>query len=179
MLLGAAAGGGGSLFRQYDFWIQRFGGLLLILFGLQFSGFVNFPLFSGASGFRMPRALAQIGYLRPFFIGVVFATTWSPCIGVVLGSILTIAAVDGQAIRGAVLLFVYSLGISIPLVIVSLTLVHAPRYLAFISKNTELISKITGLVLVLLGILLLTNTYRFVNSWLGVIAIGVKSGLTL
>lgn len=166
ILLGIAAGGVGSLFRQYDFLIQRVGGILLIIFGLQFAGIFNIPFLSlGASGFRTPEWVNRLGYLRPFGLGVVFATVWTPCVGVVLGSILTIAAVQAQAFQGALLLFVYSLGISVPFLIVALTLAQAPQYLGFISRRIGVISRIAGLILVVLGVLLITDTYKFVNSW--------------
>lgn len=166
VLLGVAAGGVGSLFRQYDFVIAKAGGILLVIFGLQFGGFINMPFLSSGSGLSVPSWVARLGYLRPFGIGVVFATVWTPCVGVVLGSILTIAAVQGQALPGALLLFVYSLGISVPFLIVALTLAHAPQYLGIISRHIGVVSRVAGLILVALGVLLLTDTYKFVNSWL-------------
>lgn len=167
VLLGALAGGVGSIFRQYDFMIQRIGGVFLIAFGLQFAGFLNIPfLAKGASGYRLPSWILSLGYLRPFGMGIVFATIWTPCVGVVLGSILTIAAVGARALEGAFLLFVYSLGISVPFLIVALSLAHAPRYLRLVSRNIILISRLAGLVLVILGVLFLTDTYKFVNSWI-------------
>lgn len=171
ILLGVAASGIGILFRQYDFVIARIGGILLIVFGLQFAGIFNIPFLSlGASGFRTPGWIERLGYLRPFGLGVVFATVWTPCVGVVLASILTIAAVQAQALQGALLLFAYSLGISIPFLAVALTLAQAPQYLGFISKHIAVISKISGLILVALGVLLITDTYKFVNAWLFQIA---------
>ena len=108
--------------------------------------------------------------MRSLRIGILFAIVGTPCVGVVLGSILAIAAVGGTAIQGALLLFTYSLGISIPFLIVALTLAQAPKYLRFISERIGIISRIAGLLLVVIGILLITNTYRYVNGWIFEIA---------
>lgn len=168
--LGTAAAGIGGLFRQYEFWIQRIGGALIILFGLQFAGFLHLPIFMGTAPVNLPSWAAKLGYLRSFFIGILFALVWTPCVGVVLGSILAIAAVGATATKGAMLLFVYSLGISIPFLVVALTLAQVPKYLSFISRHIGLISRIAGLLLVLVGVLLLTDTYKFVNAWMFEIA---------
>ena len=170
VLLGTAAGSIGLILRRYDYLIQRIGGFVILVFGLQFAGIFHLPFLSRQTGFKLPSWTNKLGHLRAFFVGLVFATVWTPCVGAVLGSILTLAAVSGTATQGASLLFVYSLGISIPFLIVSLTLASAPKYLSFISKNIGLISKIAGLILAILGLLLLTDTYKYLNSWLFSIA---------
>ncbi len=170
VLLGTAAAGFGSVLRRYDFLIQRIGGLIILILGLDFAGILNIPLLTSQFQFKLPSWVNKLGYFRAFFLGLVFATAWTPCIGVVLGAILTLAAVSGTALQGATLLFVYSLGISIPFLIVSLTLASAPKYLTFISKHIEIITKVAGLLLSVLGLLLLTDTYKYLNSWLFEIA---------
>ena len=170
VLLGTAAGSIGLILRRHSSLIQKIGGFIILVFGLQFAGILHIPFLAKQTGFKLPDWTSKLGHFRAFFVGLVFATAWTPCVGAVLGSILALAAVSGTAIQGASLLFVYSLGISIPFLIVSLTLASAPKYLAFISKNIGIISKIAGIILALLGLLLLTNTYRYLNSWLFEIA---------
>lgn len=166
VLLGTTAAGIGVVFRRYDWLIQRVGGALIFIFGLEFSGILNIPFLSKYFSFKLQEASSRLGYLRPFLLGLIFATAWTPCVGVILGSILTLAAVSKTASEGALLLFVYSLGISLPFSIVSLTLAWAPKYISVISKYISPISKVAGILLSLLGILLLTDTYKYLNSWL-------------
>ncbi len=166
VLLGTAAASFGMVLRRYDFLIQRIGGLIILILGLEFAGVIRIPFLSYQKGFKLPSWTEGLGHLRAFFVGIVFASAWTPCVGAVLGSILTLAAVTGTATQGATLLFVYSLGISLPFLIVSLTLASAPRYLSFIKKHIGIISKIAGFILALLGLLLLTDTYKFLNAWL-------------
>lgn len=177
VLLGTAAAGIGVSLRRYDFLIQRIGGLVILILGLEFAGILNLPFLARTRQFTLPAWTQKLGYFRAFFLGLVFATAWTPCVGAVLGSILALAASSKTALEGASLLFVYSLGISTPFIIVSLTLAPAPKYLAFISKRIGIISRIAGILLAILGILLLTDTYRYVNAWLFEIAF--KLGYTI
>jgi len=164
------AAGVGMFLRHYHLLIQRVGGAIILILGLQFADVLNFGFLAREKKFELPTWANKLGPARAFFVGLVFATAWTPCVGAVLGSILTLAAVSGTAGQGALLLFVYSLGISIPFLIVSLTLASAPKYLGFISRHVGVVAKISGLILAVLGLLLLTNTYRFLNSWIFSIA---------
>ncbi len=166
VLLGTAAASIGTALRRYDFVIQRVGGLIIFVLGLEFAGILNLPFLASTKQFKLPEWTKKLGETRAFFIGLVFATAWTPCVGAVLGSILALAAVSGTAIKGALLLFIYSLGISVPFMIVSLTLASAPKYLSFISRRIGTIARVAGLMLAILGLLLLTDTYKFLNSWL-------------
>ncbi len=166
VLLGTAAASIGGVLRRYDYLIQRFGGFVIMILGLEFAGIINIPIFARTKQLSLPAWTKKLGDLRAFVVGLIFATAWTPCVGVVLGSILTLAAIDGTALYGAELLFVYSLGISIPFMIVSFTLIAAPKYLSLINKHIDKFAKIAGLSLALLGLLLLTNTYKYLNSWL-------------
>lgn len=170
VVLGTAAASIGSALRQYDFIIQRVGGFIILVFGLEFAGILHIPLLARQSQFKLPAWANNLGYARAFLVGLIFATAWTPCVGAILGSILALAAVSGTVVTGATLLFFYSLGISLPFLVVSLTLASAPKYLGFITKHIGIIARAAGLLLAILGLLLLTNTYRFVNSWLFEIA---------
>ena len=170
VLLGTAAATIGMNLRRYDFLIQRIGGLIILILGLEFAGILNLPLLARQKEFALPSWTQNLGYLRAFFVGVVFATVWTPCVGAVLGSILTLAAVSKTVLTGASLLFAYSLGITVPFLIVAVSLASAPKYLGFITRYIGPISRIAGLLLAVLGILLLTDTYKYLNSWLFEIA---------
>lgn len=165
-ILGTAAAGLGGIVRGNGRQIQIVGGIAMIIFGLEFAGVIHINLLGKERRFRIPSWAENLGYFRAFFIGVVFAVAWAPCVGAVLGSILALAAVSGTASTGALLLFTYSLGISIPFLIVSLTLASAPKYLHSMNKYVGILSKIAGFVLALLGVLLVSGWYGYVNTFL-------------
>lgn len=166
VILGSAIAGLGGFLRLYAVDVQRIGGLIILILGLQMAGVFRIPQLSKSRQIVLPDWLKKLGYFRAFVIGVVFATIWSPCVGAILGSILALAAVESTAISGAFLLFVYSLGISIPFLVVSMCMVSAPKYLKFINKHIEVINKISGMVLAILGLLLVSDSYKYLNSYI-------------
>lgn len=170
VIYGTAAATIGISLRRYDLLIQKIGGLIILIFGLEFAGFLNIAFLAKERRFELPPYAYKLGYLRAFLIGVIFAATWTPCVGAVLGSILALAAVSKTVLEGAGLLFVYSLGISIPFLIVSMSFASLAKHPSFIGRHMGVITKTAGLVLALFGILLLTDTYKYLNSWLFEIA---------
>lgn len=166
VVLGAFAGSVGFLFRQFDFAIAKIGGALLILFGLDLLGVITIPFLKNQVGFLLPAWLNKVGFFRAFFIGSMFAVVWTPCVGAVLGGILTLAATTQGAVPGAVLLFVYSLGISLPFLLFSFTLSHSRPLLMKVEAKLPIVLKLAGVILVLIGLSLLTDTFKYVNSWI-------------
>jgi len=164
-LLGITAGGIGRVFRANAREIQIVSGVLLIVFGLEFSGFLNLGFLAKTRKFKLPKWSERLGHFKSFLVGVIFAVTWTPCVGAILGSILALSAVNGSAALGGLLLFTYSLGISLPFLFVSFTLISAPKYLKIIQRKIGLISKISSGILIILGILLITGTYAYLNTW--------------
>jgi cytochrome c-type biogenesis protein len=163
VLFGTAIGGVGALLRREDLLFQRIGGFIILLLGLNYTGFLKFTSLAKQKTIKLPSWTKRLGYFRSFIIGVIFATAWTPCIGPILGSILAYAAVSGTLVKGATLLFVYSMGISVPFLVVSLTLSSATDYIKFLTKNARVFSGIAGVLLISLGLLLLTDTYKYIN----------------
>lgn len=166
VILGTAAAGIGQILRMYYSVIRTIGGILIFILGLNIAGILPIGFLSKERKADLPHWVNSLGYGRAFLIGIIFAIAWTPCVGAILGSILSLAAVSQTATFGALLLFVYSLGISVPFIIVALTLAHAPKYIPFIAQKIGPISKAAGIILAILGLLLITNTYRFINAWL-------------
>lgn len=166
VFLGAFAGSFGSLFRQQEFLVRQIGGVLLILFGLDLLGVFHLPFLKGNVGFLLPGWVSKLGPFRSIFLGAMFAVVWTPCVGAVLGSILTLAATTQGATPGAVLLFVYSLGISLPFLIFSFTISQSRPLLLKIESKLPMVLRIVGVVLIGIGLLLLTDTFKYVNSWI-------------
>ena len=166
VLLGTTAASVGIFLRRYDFWIEKIGGVLMIVFGLEFAGILKLPALAKEKHFSLPAWTKNLGYLRGFALGMIFAMAWTPCIGPILGSILALAATAKTVALGAFLLFIYSLGIALPFLIIALSLASAPRFIGSFSRFFGPISKVAGIILAILGLALLTDTYKFLNAWI-------------
>jgi cytochrome c-type biogenesis protein len=162
--LGAAAGLIGSSLHHLQQVVQRVGGVIVALMGLALLGAVRGPLVREA---RMFKTLPKVtGPLRPYVIGVAFGAAWSPCVGPLLAAALTVAADSGQAGRGAVLLLAYALGIGVPFLVASLGLASWPGLSNALRRAGRKIERVAGALLVILGVLLATDTYRHLTSYL-------------
>jgi len=176
VLLGATASALGGLMRDWQTWLGRIGGVLLILFGLYLLGILR-PAFLMRER-KIELARKPIGYLGSAFVGVTFGAAWTPCIGPILGGILTLAAARESVGRGAVLLAVYALGLAIPFLLTALAL---DRFLSWFQRFRPYIvwvDRIAGALLLLLGILLLTDRFTLLASYLqGLTPSALKSRL--
>ncbi len=162
--LGAAAGLIGSSLHHLQLVVQRVGGVIVALMGLALLGVVRGPL---GHEVRVFKALPKVtGPLRPYVVGVAFGAAWSPCVGPLLAAALTVAADSGQAGRGAVLLVAYALGIGVPFILASLALASWPSLSASLRRAGRSIERVAGVLLVILGVLLATDTYRHLTSYL-------------
>jgi cytochrome c-type biogenesis protein len=172
MLLGASATFLGAFLHYASRWVERVGGVLLILFGLYLLGLLRLP--GAGREWRMHLARKPVGYLGTVLVGVTFGAGWTPCIGPVLGGILTLAATRGTLGQGMGLLAVYSAGLAIPFL---LSTVLIERFLAgFRHMRAWLpwINRISGALLLILGLLMLTGTFsslsgvmaRWTPAWL-------------
>ena len=173
VFLGATAAGVSSWLKINTKIMQQIGGVLIIVFGLEFAGVLRLPFLEQEHKFRLPEWAKKLGHVRALVVGMIFGLSWTPCVGVVLGSILVLAANTATIWQGSLLLFVYSLGISLPFLVTALFLGSMPGYLRFLNKYVKRISVVAGFLLVLLGILLVTGFYEAVNGWLFDVAFGL------
>ncbi len=120
ILLGAAASAVGNVLRDYQVWLGRIGGVLLILFGAYLLGILR-PAFLMRE-WRIQLARKPIGYFGSGVVGFTFGAAWTPCIGPILGGILTLAATQAGLGRGVLLLAVYALGLAIPFLVTAIAL---------------------------------------------------------
>ena len=165
VLLGVTAGGFGGYLRRHGLEIQKLGGALLILFGIHLSGAVKIPLIA-RGGLKLPKWINSLKFGRAFLLGVLFGITWTPCIGVVLGSILMMAARSGAWSRGGLLLLFYSFGMSVPFMIVSLSLAGMPRIIKKLTVYADKASMVMGFVMVIIGSLLLWEKLDVFIAWI-------------
>lgn len=169
--LGFGAGGIGIALRSQFSNLSRFAGVLIILAGLSFGGFINISLLQRELKLKLPEKFNKASNFRTLLIGMAFGLSWTPCIGAVLGSILTLAAASETAFRGALLLATYSLGISIPFIFIALAIASLPRFVKSMNKYLPVITKFSAIILILLGLLLVTDTYKYLNSFVFDLAI--------
>jgi cytochrome c-type biogenesis protein len=164
VLLGATASALGNLAGRSQVWLARAGGVLMILFGLYLLGVLR-PAFLMRER-KIELARKPLGYLGSAVVGVTFGAAWTPCVGPILGAILTLAAARGSVGEGAGLLAVYALGLAIPFLLTALAL---DRFLAWFQKFRPYIvwvDRVAGTLLILLGILLVSDRFTLLASWL-------------
>jgi cytochrome c-type biogenesis protein len=162
--LGAAAGLVGSSLHDVQFWVQRVGGVIVVIMGLALLGVVRGRLLRER---RLVHRLPKVtGPFRPFVVGVAFGAAWSPCVGPLLAAALTVAAHDGQAGRGALLLVAYAFGIGVPFLLAALGLASFPSLADRLRRAGVIIERVAGVLLVVLGLLLATGTYGHLTSYL-------------
>jgi len=162
--LGATASALGVLLLRSQVWIGRIGGVVVILFGLYLLGVLRPALLMRERKVQLARK--PLGYLGSAFVGVTFGAAWTPCIGPILGAILTLAAAQASVGHGAALLTAYSAGLALPFVVTALAL---DRFLAWFQRFRPYlvwVERIAGGLLVLLGLLLVTDRFTLLASWL-------------
>ncbi len=155
VLLGASATMIGSLLQQHAAAIRKIGGLLIFLFGVHVTGLVPLRLLLGEK--RISVRNKPAGYAGSFLVGLVFAAGWTPCIGPILASILMVAANEERVAQGVILLLLYSLGLGIPFLLSSLALHQFLSLFNRFKRFIRLFEIITGVFLMLIGILLFSN----------------------
>jgi cytochrome c-type biogenesis protein len=162
--LGATASALGVLLLRSQVWIGRIGGVVVILFGLYLLGVLRPGILMRERKVQLARK--PLGYLGSAFVGITFGAAWTPCIGPILGAILTLAAAEGSLGHGAALLTAYSAGLALPFMLTALAL---DRFLAWFQRFRPYLAwveRIAGGLLILLGVLLLTDRFTLLASWL-------------
>ncbi|MEW8959212.1 MAG: cytochrome c biogenesis protein CcdA [Moorella sp. (in: firmicutes)] len=151
IVLGMLSGSLGFLLLQYRSLLNRIGGLLIIFFGLYVAGIVRPSLLNREKKWHLqPRAP---GALASFLMGMAFAAGWTPCIGPVLASILIYAGSQATLFKGMVLLAFYSLGLAVPFILTALAMGTVLQLLRRSSRYLPIISFISGIILVIMGLL--------------------------
>ena len=164
MLLGASASFLGRAAHAYEDWIARLGGVLIIVFGLHLLGVFRItPLLRER---RVQLGDKPAGFLGTIAVGAAFGAGWTPCIGPVLGGILTLAAARETVWSGTWLLFVYSVGLAIPFLLAALAL---DRFFSAFRRFRGWIpwmERASGVLLIALGLLLVTGSFTVLTGWL-------------
>ncbi|NUO63204.1 MAG: cytochrome c biogenesis protein CcdA, partial [Gemmatimonadaceae bacterium] len=162
--MGAGATAIGVVLALYRDWISRIGGMLLILFGLVLLEVIRVPAL--ARDRRIYLADKPVGYLGSVLVGVAFGAGWTPCIGPVLGGILSLASASASMSRGVALLFAYSAGLAIPFLLAALAIERFIEVFARMRRGLAWVSRISGVLLILVGILLAAGWFTMLATWL-------------
>ncbi len=165
MALGAGAAGLGGFLRGQQVWIERFGGLLVIVFGLYMLGVIKIGAFNQER--RMHIQNKPVGYLGSVLVGVAFGAGWTPCIGPILGAILTYTTANEATLgEGMLLLFSYSLGLAVPFLIAAIAVDRFLEWFKQFRRYIPIVTKLSGAMLVVFGILLITGYFTMLAGWL-------------
>lgn len=160
MILGLAAGGLGRLLDDYQRQLTVAAGIFFILSGLVIAGVVRVP------GLTVALSPKSGGAWRAFVAGAAVTIGWTPCAGPVLGSILGLAGSSRQALTGALLLLVYSVGLGLPFVVVALAYDWAMRRLVWIRRHYRAVEIVSGVFLVVVGVALIGGGLSQLSRWL-------------
>ena len=163
IIFGATASFLGQILLQNSQILRIFAGIIIIIFSLQLIGIFNFSFLNFEKRFEAKKTESII---FPYIIGLAFGFGWTPCIGPILGSILALAAIEETLVKAIFLLISYSLGLAIPFVLSGYLI---QRFLIFsknFKKNINIISKTGGVVLLITGILILTNKLQALGFYI-------------
>jgi cytochrome c-type biogenesis protein len=163
---GAALGGLGHLLTGHARLLTQILGGLTIVLGLLFAGALD--RFSFAGRIVRPAARPKAGLAGAPLLGVMFGLGWTPCIGPTLTAVLALSASTGTVARGALLAFVYALGLGIPFLLVSFGFQVAMRASAFFRRRARLVTRIGGAMLICVGLLEVTGAWSTFMAWLQV-----------
>ena len=159
ILLGVAASAIGGLLYDVRSWVAKIGGIVVVIFGLHMVGIIRIPFLEYDLRHQAEPSNRR-GYAASMMMGVFFSAGWSPCVGPVLGAILTLALNDGSISQGIVLLSAYSLGLAIPFLIAALGIGWVTTMLRRYGKTMRYVEIGMGIVLIIVGTMLFLGTFE-------------------
>ncbi len=155
ILMGASASFLGGLMYTYKKLIRIIGGILIIILGIHLTGLVRIPGLDFEK--RITLEKKPLHFLGTLIIGMGFGAGWSPCIGPLLGSILIIAGSQETVWQGVILLGIYSTGLAIPFIIISIFINFLLTFIKKASKVLKYVNVVAGVVLIVVGLILVSN----------------------
>jgi cytochrome c-type biogenesis protein len=162
--LGASATVLGRLLGAYRIWITRLGGALVVLFGLYLLGAVRVAAFDRER--RVHLANKPMGYLGTALVGVAFGAGWTPCLGPILGAILTYTAATADLSRGLPLLLAYSLGLALPFLLAAVAVERFLAGMARLRPYLARVSQVSGALLVIVGVMMMLDYFTAIGVYL-------------
>lgn len=167
VMLGTFASSIGVVLKQYNQILQIVFGVIMILFGLNFIGIINIKMLNNSKG-GIKANTKNLNFISSLMLGIIFSITWTPCVGTFLGSALMLAATASHIIEGTIMLLCFSLGLAIPFLISAFLIHKLKTAFDFIKTHYEIINKICGIFLIVIGILMITGYMRYFLSLLSI-----------
>lgn len=140
--------------------------MLLIIFGLNYTGILNISLIQRSIKLRGKSDLKNLNLMSSIIFGMVFAIGWTPCVGTFLGSALMIAANSQGSLSGVAMLLTYSMGLGIPFILSALLIDSLKSTFDFIKSNYKIINMVSGILLIVIGIMMVTGYLNMLLSLL-------------
>jgi cytochrome c-type biogenesis protein len=163
LIMGASATFLGQLLLRYQDWVSRIGGIMIILFGLHLLGILRIGAFLRER--RVHLEAKPVGYFGAVLAGIVFGAGWTPCIGPVLGTLLTYASARANLASGMFLLLCYSIGLAVPFLLAAWATGRFLNTSKGIRKYIPLFEKVSGVILLIAGILLVSGSFSAMSAW--------------
>lgn len=152
--MGVFAGTVGLFLHKYKTAVDIVTGLVVVFFGLGFAGVFELGFFKGITHAHIKRST---GFLSAVLFGIIFSVGWTPCVGAFLGSALMLASRQGTVAAGVIMLLLYSIGLGLPFVISAVLIDKLKTTFDFIKKHYGVITKLCGILLIIVGVLMMTG----------------------
>lgn len=165
VMMGASASVLGQVFSHNRDIVQKVSGFLIIIFGLQMTGILKLRFLMMEKRWEAKQKQEK-NIWQSFILGVSFGAGWTPCVGLALSSILLLAGSSNTVYSGIVLLFIYSMGLGIPFLAISLIITYSLRVVRKINRSLGILSLINGWILIGMGFLLFTGQLQKISAWL-------------
>jgi cytochrome c-type biogenesis protein len=162
--LGATASALGQMLAQHKYLLGQIAGGVIVVMGLHFLGVIRIPILYREARLGGPRTAG--GYGGAYLMGLAFAFGWTPCIGPILGLILSLAAQEATISAGVGLLFIYSMGLGAPFVIAAMFVKPFMRWAKGFRRHMGRVEKAMGLLLIVVGGLMITDRFSAMSYWL-------------
>jgi cytochrome c-type biogenesis protein len=148
--------------QRYGAWITRIGGAVLVLFGLHVIGVVTIPALNMTRQVEVGKGM-EPGYLRSILFGVTFAAGWTPCVGPLLGTVVTLSFTEPSRAMG--FLLIYTVGLAAPFLATAALLARAVTWLKRLNRYMRVVEIVSGLLMVVVGLLLVTDRFSILNAY--------------
>lgn len=162
--LGAIAGSIGNFLKDHNTTVNFVSGVIVIFFGLNFLEVIQLPFINTIRQVNLK--VTKIGFLSSIIFGMIFSISWTPCVGAFLGSALMLAASGGESLKGTLMLLSFSLGLGIPFLASAILIERLKSTVDFIKKHYGIINLISGVLLIIVGILIATGLMGYFLSLL-------------
>lgn len=162
--LGTSASYLGKIMINYRVIIMQISGLLIIIFGLQMAGLLNFKFLMREK--RLHSEKKPKNLFSSVLLGMAFASGWSPCVGLALSSILLLASQSDTVMQGVLLLTAYSAGMAIPFFVISIVISYSLKAMKKINRYLSKLAFINGMIMIMLGFLVLNGQMQKISAWL-------------